>query len=337
MIQFVEVPDVIMWNTFVKQFPEANFLQSWEWGDAHIALGSDVVRRAVMQDGIVVGLFSGIVKNARRGRYYEIPGGPLIDWNDKEVKKAVRDELKKIAKANRCVFVRIRPQQPSTQTSLAELRELGYRRAPMHLHAEDTSIIDVSKDPEALLTSMRQQTRYEVKRVAKQDITITKSHSIEAIEEFYTLQHSTARRQNFIPPSHKALQSYQQAFGEALTIYKAEKRGVLLNLALVITFGNEADYFEAASSIDSRKEPGAYGIIWQSIQDARDAGISRYNLWGIAPDGLPNHRYQAVTIFKRGFGGDDVHYVPAHDLVINPLRYSFNYVVEAVRKKRRKL
>lgn len=337
MIQFDEVFDATMWNNLIQQFPEANFLQSWQWGDAHTTLDSVVVRRVVKQNDIVVGLFSGIIKNARRGRYFEIPGGPLIDWSNKELAKVVSDELKKIAKINQCVFIRIRPQHLSTEVSVTALRNLGFQRAPMHLHAEDTSIIDVSKDTEALLSSMRQQTRYEVKRAIKQKIVVTKNHSLEAIDEFYALQHSTAHRQNFIPPSHNSLRSYQQAFGEALTVYKAEKEGVLLNLALVIAYGNEVDYFEAASSIDAKKEPGAYAIVWQSIQDAKTAGVSRYNLWGIAPDKMPNHRYRGVTIFKRGFGGNDVHYVPAHDLVVNPVRYSLNYIVETVRKKRRKL
>lgn len=337
MIRFDEVSDAGMWNNLIKQFPVANFLQSWEWGEAHIPLGSAVVRRSVLQDGVVIGLFGGIVKNARRGRYLEVPGGPLIDWKNKELAKIVCDELKKIAKSNHCVFVRMRPQQLSDETSLTALRSIGFQRAPMHLHAEDTSIIDLSKDTEVLLTSMRQQTRYEIKRALKQGIVITRSHSQEAIDEFYDLQHSTAQRQNFVPSSHSSLRSYQQAFGKALTVYKAEKEGVLLNLALVITYEKEVDYFEAASSINGKKEPGAYGIVWQSIQDAKTIGALRYNLWGIAPDKAPNHRYRGVTIFKRGFGGDDVHYVPAHDLVINPFRYSFNYIVETVRKKRRKL
>jgi len=337
MIRFTEVSDMTTWNSLITQFPEANFLQSWEWGDAHEALGSTVVRRAILQDSVVVGLFSGIIKNARRGRYFEIPGGPLIEWRNKELAKRVRDELKKIAKTNRCVFVRIRPQYYSTQEYLDILRGLGFRRAPMHLHAEDTSMIDLSQNTETLLMSMRQQTRYEVKRAAKQEIVISKSRSQEAIDEFYTLQHATAHRQKFIPPSHNALRSYQQAFNKSLTVYKAEKEGNLLNLALVVTYGNEVDYFEAASSVDGKKEPGAYAIIWQSIQDAKHAGALRYNLWGIAPDANLGHRYGGVTIFKRGFGGEDVYYLPAHDIIVDPLRYPLNYLVETVRKKRRKL
>ena len=127
------------------------------------------------------------------------------------------------------------------------------------------------------------------------------------------------------------------AFGDKARIYRAEKDGVLLNLALVLFFGEEADYFEAASTPDSRQYPGAYAVQWQAIRDARDMGKTRYNFWGIAASDDPAHRYAGVTTFKRGFGGQDVSYVPAYDLVIDNLRYSKNWLIETMRKKRRKL
>ena len=73
------------------------------------------------------------------------------------------------------------------------------------------------------------------------------------------------------------------------------------------------------------------------MRDLKAAGYQRFNLWGIAPAGQPNHRYAGVTTFKTGFGGEVVEYVPAHDLVISKLKYLKNVVVETARKKRRRL
>ena len=99
----------------------------------------------------------------------------------------------------------------------------------------------------------------------------------------------------------------------------------------------EAVYHEAASTEEGRKYPGAYALQWQVIRDAKDLGIKRYNLFGIAPPNSPKHRYAGVTTFKTGFGGSKVTYLPAHDLVIRPMHYRFVHMLEMARKKHRHL
>ncbi len=332
-----EDADRSIWEYAIKGFSEANFLQSWQWGEVHEEIGEKVIRRMLYIDGEPAGLLMAIVKNARRGRYLEVPGGPLIDWQNNQVVELTTTELQNIARLERCVFVRMRPQLVETPENSATLKRQGFIKAQMHLNAEHTNIIDLTPDLETLLTNMRQQTRYEVRRVEKRGIKVSWSSDIEAIEAFHQLQSSTASRQQFIPPSREYLLACQKRLGDNLKVYRAEKEGRLLNLAIVITYGREADYFEAASTDEARKEPGAYGIIWRAMRDAKDAGIERLNLWGIAGSDDPNHRYAGVTTFKRGFGGQDVSYVAAHDLVIDKLRYAANWLVETARKKRRRL
>jgi lipid II:glycine glycyltransferase (peptidoglycan interpeptide bridge formation enzyme) len=73
------------------------------------------------------------------------------------------------------------------------------------------------------------------------------------------------------------------------------------------------------------------------MRDLKALGYERFNLWGIAPAGQPNHRYAGVTTFKTGFGGEVIEYVPAHDLVLSKFGYFKDYVVESLRKKKRHL
>ena len=106
---------------------------------------------------------------------------------------------------------------------------------------------------------------------------------------------------------------------------------------MIIGGGKEADYYEAASTPLNRKMPGAYALLWQAMKDLKKAGYERFNLWGIAPAGQPNHRYAGVTTFKTGFGGEIIEYVPAHDLIISKAGYLKDLIVETARKKRRHL
>ena len=324
------------WNDFLATRPEANFLQSIEWANANKAVGHEIVRGGLEREGRLVAGWQGIIKNARRGRYLEVPGGPLLDWTNGDVAADVTRQLKETAKQHKCVFVRIRPQVIDSEEVRTTLRTLKLHTAPFHLHAEHTNILDLTRSEDELLTGMRRQTRYEVRQADKKGVTVSWRSDEAAIDEFFAAQADTAKRQGFIPPSRDFLAAQVAAFGENARIYRAEKDGVLLNLALVLFSGEEADYFEAASTPESRQYPGAYAVQWQAIRDAKAMGKTRYNFWGIAYSDDPNHRFAGVTTFKRGFGGQDVTYVPAHDIVLRHT-YLKTWLIETIRKKRRKL
>lgn len=337
MIYRVEQIDQVAWEQGIALHDEANFLHSWQWGEMHHQLGDTVVRLGVFINDQLHGVALGIVKDARRGRYLEVPGGPLIDWQDEKLARYVMTELHKVAHAHHCVFMRLRPQLHEDDAHLMHLQRLGLKRAPMHLHAEHTNILQLDPSDDELLAAMRRQTRYEVRRASKQALAVSYRTGQEAIDEFYEVQADTAKRQGFVPPSKAALQAQADAFGDALRVYRVEKDGQLLNLAVVLFYAQEAVYHEAASTTEARQYSGAYGLLWQAIQDAKVAGCSRFNFWGIAYSDDPNHRYAGVTTFKRGFGGDDVAFVPAHDLILNNIKYAKNWLIETVRKKKRKL
>ncbi len=329
--------EAVQWATFVIAKPEANFLQSVEWGKVHELLGDTVLREGVWDGGRIVGGWQGIVKDARRGRYLEVPGAPLIDWSDSTMINEVVRQLRASAKKYGCVFVRVRPQLADSKAYRQQFASLGFRQAPMHLHAEHTNILDLTKPEAELLAGMRRQTRYEVRRADKQGIVVSWRSDIKAIKEFVAMQAGTAKRQGFVPPSGRFLEAELAAFGDKLRIYRAEKGGQVLNLAVVIMYGQEAEYHEAASTPASRGLAGAYALQWRAIRDAKAGGLTRYNFWGIAYTDNPKHRYAGVTTFKRGFGGDDVAYVPAHDLIVQPGRYLKNWLIETARRKKRGL
>lgn len=322
------------WGKIKKEFSEANFLQSPEYGKMNEILGDKVVTEDFGGQGWALM----IVRDAKRGRYLEIPCGPLIDWDNKKLAKEVIQKITEVGKREKCVFVRMRPQLGATGDNLQILKGLGLKKSPMHLAAEHTVMIDLNASEEEMLARMRRQTRYEVRRADKLGIKVTKSNSEEIFREFHAVQMETAKRQGFVPPSLEVLLAEREAFGDDIQIYVARTaEGEPVAYGLIIGDEREADYYEAASTDLNRKLPGAYALLWQAMRDLKKAGYERFNLWGIAPAGQPNHRYAGVTTFKTGFGGEVVEYVPAHDLVISKVGYLKDYIVETARKKRRHL
>lgn len=325
-----------LWPKIQALHPEANFLQSPEWGRMNELIGHKVIIDATETTWCLM-----IVKNAKRGRYLEIPGGPLLDWQDSAALHSMFTNIRAIAKREKCVFVRLRPQLRNTPENLQLLASLGAKKAPMHLHAEHTVILDLEKSEDELLKEMRRQTRYEVRRAAKLGITVDWASSEDIFREFHQVQAETATRQHFVPPDLKTLLAERAAFNDAsdcARIYVARTaEGAPIAYGLILISGAEAEYFEAASTELNHKLPGAYALEWQVVKDLKKLGIKRYNLWGIAPHGQKNHRYAGVTTFKTGFGGEIVEFVPASDLVIRRFRYLLNLFVETVRKKKRHL
>ena len=325
------------WDDVLKKFPEANFLQSPNYGKMHELIGDKVIVESYGKDGNE-GYAQMIVKNAKRGRYLEIACGPLIDWQNKRLVDEALSKIRQTATAEKCVFVRMRPQLKASQQNVSMLEKYGLRRSPMHLAAEHTVIIDLTKTEDELLSDMRRQTRYDVRRATKLGIEVEKTNTEKVFKEFHKVQADTAKRQNFIPPDLKTLLAEREAFGDQAEIYIAKSaEGKAVAYGLIIKDGLEGDYFEAASTILNHKLPGAHALLWQAMCDLKSEGYQRFNLWGIAPAGQPNHRYAGVTTFKTGFGGEVVEYVPAHDLIISKVKYLKNLAVETMRKKKRHL
>ena len=319
------------WTQTMQKYPEANFLQSPVWGRVNELVGHKVIIEETANYWCQM-----IVKDAKRGRYLEVPGGPLVDWKNREQVEEIFLKIKAIAHQEKCVFVRLRPQLRATE--IDQLEGLGLRKAPMHLHAEHTVILDLTKSEDDLLKEMRRQTRYEVRQADKLGIKVEWSNTEDIFREFHRVQAETATRHHFVPPDLKMLMAEREAFGDNARLYVAKSEtGAPVAYGLILIEGDEAEYFEAASTELNYKLPGAYALQWQAIRDLKALGIKRYNLWGIAPPGQTKHRYAKVTTFKRGFGGEAVEYVPAQDLVLNWARYSLNLSVETIRRKRRNL
>ena len=133
-----EISNKETWEKFLISYKYANFLQSWNWGEFHNNLGKEVKRIGFFEDKILVGVMLCIVEKAKRATYLTVPGGPLIDWENKELVQVFKQIIIDIAKKENCSFVRVRPQIFETEGNSKLFERLGFRNAPMHLHAELT-------------------------------------------------------------------------------------------------------------------------------------------------------------------------------------------------------
>ena len=324
------------WDKFVTSHKEANFLQSWDFYEFHKARGEEIIRRIAEKDGKIVAAYAGEVEHAKRGRHMAIAGGPILDWDDKKVVKAVFDDMKAQGKALNCVFVRVRPQCENNEKDTKIFRSYGFKKAPMYLSVEFAGVLDLNKSEEEIMIGMRQRLRRALRKGAKNNITIEKSTDPKDIHTFYEIQLQTAKRHDFYAFSEDFLTKQFEAFapnGEAV-LYTAKHEGEILAQNFMIFYGNEASYHYGVSSELGTQLSGAPLLHMEAMRDARERGIKRYSFWGIVGENDTKHRFYGVSVFKRGFGVDELKYLPAQDLILKKFQYyTKTWVIETIRRK----
>lgn len=325
------------WDKFITSHPEANFLQSWDFYEFHVSRGKDVVRRiAVDNKNQIQAAYAGVIETAKRGKHLAIAGGPILDWKNAKLVDAVFEDIKAQGQAHGCVFVRIRPQLELSDRSQKIFRDHHYQKAPMYLSVEYAGVLDLTKTDDELLKNMRQRLRRALRKAEKNHLVVEKSTDPKDIKTFYQIQNETAKRHDFVEFSEDFLEKQFAAFApnDEAVLYTAKTAdGEILAQNFMIFYGPEASYHYGASTELGTKLSGAPLLHLTAMRDARQRGIERYNLWGIVAEDDTKHRFYGVSVFKRGFGVDELKYLPAHDLVLRRPAYLKTWLIETLRRK----
>jgi peptidoglycan pentaglycine glycine transferase (the first glycine) len=356
-MEIKEIQDKKIWEGFLEKFKEKTFLQSFNWGEFNKRMGNKVWRMGIYEipnsnfqipNLIACSLVIKIL--AKRGNFLFVPHGPIIKFqisNSKfQVLQFLLEELKKLAKKEKCDFIRIAPILEKNEENEKIFKELGFREAPIHIHPEITWELDISIPEEELLKGMRKTTRYLIRQAIKnKDIEILRSEKIEDLKEFNKVYQETAKRHFFVPFSFDYLKNEFLAFKDdkQILIILGKYKGEIVSGGVFVFWQKIGFYHHGASSHKYPKIPVSYLMIWEAIKEAKNRGCEKFNFWGIAPLinsklQIPNskHPWAGLTLFKMGFGGEKKEYIKTKDFPISK-KYWLCYLIEKIRKKRRGL
>jgi len=334
-----KVHDKQVWEDFVSAAKGQTFLHSWNWGEFNKSTGVKLWRLGVYDDNGLRAVFLTIKIKARRGTFLFVPQGPVVS-DDFEVSilnlNIIVDYLKELAKEEACDFIRISPAFENEPAYKIVFNGLGFRQAPIHMHAELMWLLDISVEEKTLLKNMRKTTRYSINKAERDGVRIIKSSNPDDVMKLNSLYKETALRHKFTPYSLDYLAKEFGSFikdGQVL-LFLAEYKGEIIASAMIIFYGGAA-YYHHGASINRGQVPAAYLLQWEAIKEAKSRGASIYNFWGVAAVG-DNHPWSGLTLFKKGFGGYSKEYLPAQDLPITG-KYWLSFIVEKIRKVRRRL
>jgi len=348
------------WEEFLLECEEKTFLQSWNWGEFNKKMGNKIWRFGVYENDNLIAEALIIKIVAKRGTFLFLPHGPLLHsrnskseiLNSKKIPNSkiqilnvLLNELKKIARDEKTSFIRIAPIWERTEENVRVFKNLGFRRAPIHIHPELTWQLDITLPEEVLLMKMRKTTRYLIRQgIKNKEIEIFQSKDPKDIEIFNKLYQKTVKRHHFFPFSFDYLKNEFLSFlpDDQISIFFGKYKNEILVSAIILFWQDIAFYHHGASI--SSKIPASYLLQWETIKEAKRRGCKLYNFWGIADFNerteeqnektKRKHPWWGLTLFKTGFGGFKKEYLKTQDLPLSK-KYWFNFLIEKIRKKKR--
>jgi peptidoglycan pentaglycine glycine transferase (the first glycine) len=333
-----EVTNNKEWESFIKKCNKNTFLQSLGWvlfnenrGYKVWKLGS--YKKDVLKSAVFVFKIS-----AKRGTFLFVPHGPIFEKITKLELQMWVDYLRLLAIKESCSFVRISPIEENTDYNNLLFKNSGFKKSPIHMHAEDTTVLDLTPTIDEVMMKMRKTTRQMCKKgqqmVEKKEVEIEEVSEIT--DEMYKVYLETTQRGGFVGFSKKYIQQEYDCFNNSFDTahYRVIRyEGVILSWGLFIFSGKRAFYHQGANILH-KKVPASYLCHFTGIQLAKEYGCESYDFWGVSPLGIENHPWKNISLFKRGFGGQDISLVPAQDLPIS-LKYYGTWLIEKIRAKRR--
>lgn len=258
----------------------------------------------------------------------------------KEFSAGSIDELKKITKDQDSIFTRLELVDEFSDNANKLLQSLGFVKSFEELQPKWRHMIDLSPTRGEILAQMKQKGRYNVKLAERKEVRIQKSNlknqnDKSKLKIFYTLYLETVKREGITGRSFDYFQKMIDSFSQTdyLELYIASYKNEPLAAALISFFDKTSLYLYGGSSRQHSDVMAPYLMHWQIMTDAKDLGMTVYDMLGRSKPGEEGHKWSGVTRFKEQFGGRAVEILGSYDYINKPFYYKAFKFAESLRRK----
>ena len=336
--------DAAAWQALLERLPSGDLLHDWEWAAVAAIDGTPQRDFVLEEDAALVAICAAQVRRTRLGRsFWYVARGPVLDYDDPRAGErlaAVVDGLRAAARADRAIAVRLEPRVVAGSAAASLFDATGLRRVAATLQTPDTRLVPLLPDDEALLATFDKDTRYAVRRSAREGVetrVVADPADDAALTALHALVTETLRRAEYRLPSLERYRVIWRGLAGAgrARIIQAWHEEALGSAAMLVVEGDRSFYLYAGSVRESAGEAKrfpAYAVQWQMMRTAREMGSRTHDLWGVAPESAgPAHPWWGYSLFKKGFGGVFTPWAGSWDLVIDPLLYRLREAASRLR------
>ncbi len=297
------------WDELVEWTGRPHILQSRGWAEVKLPGGWSARRLVVERDGERVGVAQPLLRKIALGqRYAYAPRGPLVR-DTALLPQAALAVARSLGSANAAALL-FDPEIAEDDAILAGLRRAGCLPGRFPVQPRRTLVLDLSREPEALLAEMRRKTRQYVRKAERDGVATEESGDIGA---FYEIERAVASRARFGVHARAYFETLWRVFapqGRA-HLFFARFAGTRVAALLVLRWGPSAwEMFGGPTGEHAENRP-FYLLKWRAILRLRQLGVRSYDMWGLAETGRGDDPLAGVDNFKLGFGGEQRTYVGA--------------------------
>ncbi len=341
MINLEQLPvsQLSTWDGLIANLPAAHILQTAEWAEAKAQYHWQPHPYLWREEGKVVAAALILERSVRAGlRVLYCPRGPLLDWQNSDLRATVLQGLQSIAHQPGVIFLKMDPElatgwgvpdEPSDRADLVglqiltEWQQAGWISSPDQIQFRNSALLDLTGSEADWLARMKQKSRYNLRLAERRGVTIRLA-GIAEMPLFYKMYAETSVRDGFVIRSEDYYQTVWKLFLQRgmADLLLAEVEGEVVSGIILFHFAGRAWYLYGMSREVHRDKMPNYLLQWEAMRRAKAAGCSLYDLWG-APDVFDeSDSMWGVFRFKEGIGAQVIRTVGAWDYTARPLLYA---------------
>jgi lipid II:glycine glycyltransferase (peptidoglycan interpeptide bridge formation enzyme) len=317
------------WDAFVAASAQPSYLQTSAWATIKAANGWRSIRRTSDDAG------TQLLVARRPGLPWGVGYAPRGPVRRAPLERSALDEftreMRLVARQERLAWVRAEPEVEDSPAIREALDALGWVPAP-HVQPDRTRIIDIGQEEPAILGQMHRKCRQSISKAGRLGVRIVEADG-SRLEAFHAI-HSDAMRRAGISP--RTLGTYRLMWdtlaprGMARLLFaEVVATGEPVATLFLVGCGPRITDLYGGTTSEGGRLRANYLLKWEAIRSCREAGYTQYDLWGLPRVGIER--------FKSGFGGTEVDYVGAWDLVTDQLGRRVLQAGERARRTWRRL
>jgi lipid II:glycine glycyltransferase (peptidoglycan interpeptide bridge formation enzyme) len=237
------------------------------------------------------------------------PRGPFGSGLDGGVDE-ITATLRAAGRGARATSVTIEPPVRSGDPLVGRLMTAGWRSAPP-IQPDRSRLVDLRRDEDMLWSDLRKKWRQYVSKARREGVTIEDAGAA-GLDDFYVIYVETARRAGFVHRSRSAYSRVFEAFAahdRARLLLARDKDGRASAALMLLHCGSTVIEPYGGMTDAGAASRANYLLKWEAIRTSRERGFETYDMWGLAHPGIEQ--------FKAGFGGEEVRYAGAFEIVLN--------------------
>ena len=334
-MQVFEVSDYKIYNDFLL-LNNGPLLQSWEWGEFQKKMGRRVWRLQLSTNvGKILAEATIVKMPLPQGKsYFYCPRGPVFaaSLNFDRVWQLFLDKISDLTVSEKPIFFRVDPEIITGDSNFFLPR--NFKKVPWEIQPKETLVLDLRQSEQQLLHAMKPKTRYNIHLAEKKGVSVDEYQDGAKAKIFWDLLKQTTARDGFSGHPYLYYFNLLEVLGKAgiirLLVANYQRRPI--SAAIISLFSGRAVYLHGASSDRLRGVMAPYLVQWSAIRSAKTAGAATYDFAGIAPKSAKaSHAWAGISRFKRGFGGKEISYIGAYDLVFVNFWYGLYRLVRKFR------